>query len=313
MKLSLNAHKVNIDIVAVTGHTRSGKAIMLDTISSFKKFEKFNMDTAIEEAGSLLFTKKIDNLSAMYLVRKFMLMKLYYSCIGREVNFRKNDNTSIYSFRSPEKYLKRLRLKEGDKTFHNFLNQKPIYPLMIHYGILYSKLLFESFPKLKIIQMEKNPFEIAYSWINKKYEGGFEKKLRSTLLSLNYKKKHIPFYAYKNAKKYLSLNRFDRVVFVLEILDKIKKKKLNELNSKERKKYLEINHLDFVTNTNKVILKLKKFLNSETTQYTKKILKKNKCPRRIDITELDEKKNFLKKKLSKKYFKKLQILENKLK
>ena len=61
MKFFPNAHKIEIEVIVVAGHTRSGKAIMLDTISSFKKFEKYNMDTSIEEAGSLYFVKKLIN------------------------------------------------------------------------------------------------------------------------------------------------------------------------------------------------------------------------------------------------------------
>ena len=313
MKFFPNAHKIEIEVIVVAGHTRSGKAIMLDTISSFKKFEKYNMDTSIEEAGSLYFVKKIDKLSAKYLIRKSMLHKLYNSSIGREVNFRKNDRTSIFSCKNPREYLKRLNKKEGDKTFSKFLNKKPRYPVMIHYGLLYSDLLFESFPRLKIIQMEKNPFEIAYSWIKKRYEGGFEKNLRSTLLRLNFRNKLVPFYAYKNAKEYLSLNKYDRVVLVLDILDKIKKIKLKKLNSLQKKNYLEINHLDFVTNTDEVLGKLKKFLNAEKTEFTKKILKKNKCPRVNNVDQLKRKKLFLERKLSKKYFKILEALEKKSK
>lgn len=108
------AHKIPNKIVAVTGHTRSGKAIMLETLSSFKNFEKVNMDQIIEEAGSLNFIRKLDKYSAKYLIRKSMLLNLYNTAIGRQFNNRKKDVTSIYSYRDPKKYLRRSKLKEGN-------------------------------------------------------------------------------------------------------------------------------------------------------------------------------------------------------
>ena len=309
MKIYPIAHKIPIKIVAVTGHTRSGKAIMLETLASFKSFEKVNMDPIIEEAGSLNFIGRLDKYSAKYLIRRSMLMNLYYNAIGRQINYRKKDVTSIYSYRDPKKYLKRSKLKEGDKTFASFIKSKPIYPLMIHDGLLFSNLLFESFSNIQIIHMKKSPIEIAYSWIKRKIGGGFEKNIRTSLLSLNYKNQKIPYYMKNKERIYLSLNKYDRAILVLESLEKIKKKQLSKLKLKNRKKILEISHSEFVTKTDLVLKDILFFLKSKKTKFTKKILNKNSCPRKINNDEYLHKKNFLQKKLSKKYYLKLLELE----
>ena len=52
------ASKLPIQLVAVTGHTKSGKAIMLKLISSFKKYEKITYEPFLEEVGRLNLLKK---------------------------------------------------------------------------------------------------------------------------------------------------------------------------------------------------------------------------------------------------------------
>jgi hypothetical protein len=206
LTLSPAISKFPLDIVAVTGHTRSGKAIMLHVISSFSRFEKNTMEPVLEDVARLNFIGKLDDLSAIYLLRRIMLINAYYLSIGRSLNYRKRDVTSIFSYNNPQLYIKRSKSNEGDKTFENFLKKKPIIPLMIHDGIIFSNLLFKAFPKIKIIEMEKNPVEVAYSWIKKKYEGGFEKNPRSTTMILNYKKKYITYFIQKKYDEYLKLN-----------------------------------------------------------------------------------------------------------
>ena len=309
-KINPTAHKIPVKIVGVTGHTRSGKAIMLSTISSFVNFEKVCMNPIVEEAGCLNFIKKLDNSSAKYLMRRSILMKMYYLSIAREINYRKNDVTSIFSYKNSKVYLKRSKLNEGDDTLKKFINSKPVIPLMIHDGLLFGKLLFQAFPDIKIIEMIKNPIEIAYSWIAKKYEGGFENNLRTSTMNLGFLNKKTPYYVFQDEKKYLCLNKFDKVIFALNKLEKFKKNQLSKLNSKEKKNILVINHLNFVTKTDYTLKKIKFFLGKKSTKFTKKILKKNSCPRNYNFKELENKKIFLKSKLSKDYYNLLLKLES---
>lgn len=299
-----------LDIVAVTGHTRSGKAIMLSVISSFSKFEKNTMEPILEEVARLNFIGKLDELSTIYLMRRIILINMYYLSIGRALNYRKKDVTSIFSYKNPDIYIKRSKLKEGNKSLDSFLKKKPIIPIMFHDGMLFCGLLFKAFPRIKIVEMEKNPIEIAYSWIKKKYEGGFENNLRTTLMSFNYKNSQISYYIKNNFEEYLRLNKYDRVIFALNQLDLHKRKSFLKLNKKNKKKILKINHFDFVHKTNENLKKIQHFLNKKRTSYTTKVLKKINCPRKINPKELNDKREFLQRRLSKKYFNLIIKLEN---
>ena len=310
MKKILVAPKVPNKIIAVTGHTRSGKAIMLKLISSFKKYEKITYEPLMEEVGRLFLLKKIDENSAVYFLKRIMLIDLYYLSIGRQLNYRKNDISSIFSYQSPELYLKRSKLKEGDSSLKKFLKTKTKLPIMIHDGLLFSDLLFKAFPDMKIIEMEKNPIEIAYSWIKKNYQGGFEKNIRSTTMTYKLKNQIVSYFIKENIDEYLKLNKFDKVIFAIHQLEKQKMKIFSKLDKKYKTKILKINHLYFVTKTHNTIKKIENFLKAKKTAFTKKILKEINCPRKFDKNEYLIKKKFLKKNLSEKYYKKLLNLEN---
>ena len=85
------------------------------------------MEPVLEDVARLNFIGKLDDLSAIYLLRRIMLINAYYLSIGRSLNYRKRDVTSIFSYNNPRLYIKRSKLNEGDKTFENFLKKKTNY------------------------------------------------------------------------------------------------------------------------------------------------------------------------------------------
>lgn len=299
-------------IYGICGPTRSGKIIACKIISSFKNFEKINLDPLWEQANLLFGLRKINQEAAIYLLRRGFSVLSYNLSLGRELNFRKKDYTSIYNYRNPSLYLKRAKFqKEGDQVFNKKIIKKMNIPIMIHWGIVYSKLLFKSFPNIKLIRMVKNPVEIVFSWLNKNYGGSFYSNPRANTLTIKYLNQLLPFQAYGWEKKYLKLSKVNRVASIIIKYQKLENKIYNSLSEKQKKSICIVNFDNLCQNPLSEVSKLEFFLKAKKTNFTKKILKNEHLPRKKNKNQIFEKKKYLKRVLNKKIFEDLINLENK--
>ena len=298
------------NIVFVSGNTRSGKALVLKIIASLNGVEKVNVNFLMEQANFLSFTNNIKKDVAIYFLRRSFSILDYNLRIGREVNFKKSDFTSIYDYRNPKRYIRNLKSKEGDRIIEILKREKNVIPLMVHNGLLTTNL-FDAFDNFRIIEMIRNPINTIFSWINKGYDEKFYDSYRASCLTLRYKKKVIPYYAYGWEKKYLKLNKYERIIEIFSILEKQKERTLKKISKKSKKKILYIKLEDLHLNPLNILNKIENILKKKKTKFTMKLLKKERLPRKINLEEIKSKKNFLKKKISSIYFKKLLLLESK--
>ena len=149
-------------IVFVSGNTRSGKAVTLKIIASLAGVEKINIQHMIEQANFLTLTNDISKEAAIYFQRRTFSMLDYDLRVGRIISLRKKDYTSIYNYRNPKRYLKRLTAKEGDNIIKILKKEKNVVPLMIHNGLVTSNL-FTAFDNFVIFEMIRNPISNVFS------------------------------------------------------------------------------------------------------------------------------------------------------
>ena len=210
--------KNSANLIAISGTTRSGKAMLMNIISSFQKVEKGNVQIMMEQVYYLHQIKAISNQSAIYLMRKAISLLTSNLALGREINFRKSDYTSIHNYKSPKKYMDRSKKKEGDYILNNFAKKMNI-PIMMHHSSLNYKIILEAFPNIKFLEIVKNPIEIIYSWIKKGYGGQFTKNRRVHILTIKNNKNILPYFAFGWENKFLHLSNYDRIVEILLLVE----------------------------------------------------------------------------------------------
>ena len=305
--------KINsANLIGITGIARTGKVLVGGLISSLKKIEKLNVNLMWEMANQLNYTKKLSDESSVFLLRRGFSVISYNLSLGREVNTRADEYSSILSYKKPSIYFKRIKHSiDGDRVFKNIRKKKFNVPILIHYALIHSKLIFKAFPKIKIIQMEKNPVELTYSWMNKKYGAEFYKNERVGILTFKKNKKIFPWFAYGWEKLYFSLSESDKIVYLLEKLSKYQDDQYKKLSKSNKNKVLKIYFEDFVSNPKIYIKKIEKFLKTRKTNFSLKFLKAEKCPRKLKIKDYELKKSILKMKLTKKAYSKLLSMEKK--
>jgi hypothetical protein len=200
---------------------------------------------------------------------------------------------------------KQRRPLQGDRQGAH--NQKHTHMLVdTHDGLwFYNFWSSLGIRNLKIISIFRNPIDIVYSWLNLDL-GVAEKKILNQIPLIKNTKNLKPFYYYKflkNAKK----NKNDVVV------DMVGECFLNDLKFyekiKNKKRIFRLEFNNFAENTDKVIKKISLFLNLNISQFTRKIMIKERLPRKVRDEDKHIKLYKIKNLLSKSKYLKLLELE----
>ena len=98
-------------IIFIDGLPRAGKSVLSGILPCFNRVEQIKFLTIIEHILPALRFKTIKKDFAKSLMITYLNEYCYESYIGRSLNLRKKEQSSIYEHMTPNMYLKRLKKK----------------------------------------------------------------------------------------------------------------------------------------------------------------------------------------------------------
>ena len=104
------------NLILVTGTHTSGKSMISPVIASFKKVEILRKIFTLDQIAVLTNFGKIKKDTSTYLARNILDYSYYEQLIGRNLNFRYEDETGIYQSKSPDYFKKRIYRSRGPKS-----------------------------------------------------------------------------------------------------------------------------------------------------------------------------------------------------
>ncbi len=297
-------------IIFIDGFPRSGKSVLSGIIPCFDGVENIKFLTILEHILPGLRFKSIKKDFAKSLITTYLNEYCYESYIGRNLNFRKNEQSSIYEYYKPREYRDRLKIPDGSKAVKKISKKQTTFLFQTHDVISNYKYFEDLKLDCKIIELVRNPIDVSYSWYKRGWGKRFLKDKQSFSSLIEKKKICAPWYSYSQTELWSNLNSVEKCVYNVLTLCKLSFPHYGKLK-KKNKKVLIIKFENFVQKPKKEILKIQSFLKKN---YSKKIflkLKKAKCPRKLNIGNYEMKKNFLKKNINKDLYKKLIYFEKK--
>ena len=297
----------------IGGVTRSGKSFLCPIVSTFKKTEIFIYNSVAENIYYLNFLKMISNKTAYYLFKHIYNEKIYNLNIGRDLNRRKFDYTSINNFRNSKIYLQREKSKmEGDIKIKDIRKRQNNYPIMFHDILINPNFIFKSFQKSKVIFIERHPVDLIFEWREKRYYGDFYLNPRNCTLAFNYRKEvSYPFWCKGYESEFAKLNNvYEKTIFLLDRLYNIQKKNYLKYRKKYPKNLLLLKFETLVQDTDVEIKKIEKFLNLKKSSFTPLEIKKQNGNRENTFSIREIRRDKIIQNISNKYKQKLVKLEN---
>lgn len=273
-KLVRNKNLLN-KVIIIDGQPGCGKTMLSPIISSFKNVELFSFYFELEYIFKSYYFKKMDQNTLMTLSKILIDIKLYQMMMGREVNMRYDDLSSVFNYHDPKKYFKRI-LEEGDEKIpKKIINQKPILNIAMHDMMIHADTLFSIFDKkLIFIEVVRHPLYMLtqQTWNFKNLYGN----KRDIHIYFEFKNNYIPYTAKGWEKIYLEANPVEKAIY--NIYNNIKKN--NNIRSKlKNKKYYQIVFESFVKNPYKDLYNLKKIIKTDFSKNTETVLKDQNIPR----------------------------------
>ena len=273
-------NKLVKNILVVDGQPGCGKTLFNRIFNSFENIEIFRYSSEIENICSFYFHKKISLDSAKFFLQTFADETLYSQMMGRNVNFRYSDLSSVFQSDKKYKYFKRI-FSEGDEAIPEIINKKkPILHFATHNLLPRSEILFKTFSyNLKFINIVRHPIYMVHQQaIN--HKEFIKNPARQLIQTFDFNKKEVPFFWEKDPKNYLkNLNPFEKAIVQIDRINNINKKIETKINKLYKKNFLKIPFETFVLNPDSHKLKIENFLEVKFDNKVYKTMKKEKVPR----------------------------------
>lgn len=266
-------------IVFVDGQFGCGKTMLSPIVAAFERVELLTYAYELEYICSLHYLDKIKTDAAVAMVRMLTDLQLYNTMMGRETNFRPSDLSSVFRDINPWRYLKRL-FTEGDEHIPDRIKQeKPILHLTTHNLLGICEPVFLGLgERAVLIEVVRHPlYMIKQQMLN--VERILEDP-RDFSIYLKRGERSVPFWAWGWEELFLKSGGTDKVIYTMQHFI------LSTTRVKENYQTLYPNQIItipfecFVLNPSDYMENIQNILGSQITTQTKKMLKKQKVPRR---------------------------------
>lgn len=288
-------------LIIITGQQRSGKTTLTRLVSSFEGPVNIRIEFFLDSLMSLQRLKLISKEALGEIIEMYLHNLIIDNQYGRNLNFRKNEDSSVWNSSNPNFFLKKINKKFTKKEIKRNLLKRDNNELVI---VLHNIIeLIKFFPdknyKINIVNIYSHPIDQIYSMYMSKSNSKFDNLTRE------------PIYKYKNNKycltvgyenKLKNLNLMQKILIIKKNSDDIELK--NKKILKKNFKVINIYYDDILLNPLKTIKKVSEFIKKKPSHITHKTIKKNNEKKKFINLELREKRlKFINKRLKLKKYK----------
>ena len=289
-------------LVFIGGHSKCGKSFLCPIVSSLKNSEMFICEPVSENIYYTYYLQKMDYDFAKFFLKRIYNERVHNLSIGRNLNKRINDYSSILNFKDPNIYFKREN--SSAKQLYKNYNTKSFYPIMFHDVMLSPNILLDSFKNAKIIYIDRHPVDMIIEWEKNGYYGEVYSNKKNTTLSFKYKDKLYPYWWLGDEEKFSKINNnFEKIILSLEKIYIKQKKNFLRFKKKYPKKFFYVNFDEMTEKTDFTVKNISKFLNTKQDNKTNTIINKENGNRKIDTKDRLVKRDHILRQVSNKYHK----------
>ena len=270
-------------ILFIDGISRSGKKLTCRVLSNFCDVDYFQYRSFIEKICYLHSLEAMAAGVAVPLLQAVVDEAVYCRAIGRDLNTRESDETSVLKAFDSEEYLHRSTLKDGKDAMDRFNASGRHAAIHLHHTMPTANLLFKAFPHAKLAHVMRHPIDLAEDWLRR---GWGERQGTDPLafgLQLDGGEKPVPWFARDWTEEYLSMTPAERCIESILFLQDANHKGYEHLSDTEKRQVCLFPFEHLVTNPDQTIGDFADFLDSTPHQSMAKLLSEENCPRTLSV------------------------------
>jgi len=266
------------NVLLLDGITRSGKFLLGNVLQGIESIEHYQYLSILEHIPFLVRLNKLEVETAKAIIRCQIDNFTYDHMVGRNLNFRKIDKSSIYNVPNVKRYLDSLE-KEDDRDAMNIIQSPDTYfPFIAHETLPNMGIFFDIYPQLKVVHIERDPVDLAYSW----YKRGLGKRWvndpKIFTIAIEGPTGPRPWFFNDWAKEYEKLPEMDRIIHSLSNVVKMSKDSYKALNPRQKEKIYFTTYEELVSNIDNEAKGFAKFFQKKISVDMEKIKQKEMLP-----------------------------------
>ena len=285
LSVSRKPHLAN-KIVMIGGLDGCGKTLFAPIISALERVELPTYSYEIEHYCSLNFLQNLSLNAASTLIRMQTDLKLYNMMMGREVNFRPTDLSSVQLYHNPTQYFDRL-FKPGDEAIPDVVRKNnPILNLIIHNILFISDPIWNALEdRCVYIEVVRHPLYMV-----RQVTLNIHKLINSVrYFNICYERenKNYPFWVKGWEDLFDQSSDIERSVHYIDQMTQRVEKAKKVLREKYKANILTIPFEQFVLDPEPWVEKIATSIGSKITENTRNVMFQQKVPREKIAQGLD--------------------------
>jgi hypothetical protein len=267
------------EFVLVDGITRAGKFVMAHVVAGFVGMEFFQYSCLLENALYLLRLHKIDLATCRALLEVDLDISSFNMMVGRYLNTRVSDMSCIYNACDPAEFVDRAGVLDRDALVEKFQRERRLPLFISHEGLANVRALFGIFPRVKMINLIRDPVMLILSW----YKRGWGRRIgndpRSSWITFKGPSGPFPWWATGWEKDYNQFSEMDRCVKSIATLSDMARDDFNAADDAVKARIRMVRFETLVTAPEVVISQVGDFLERQPAPGLQTILTRERLPR----------------------------------
>lgn len=297
-------------LLVVAGLSRAGKFLACNLLNGLKNVEPVQYPGTLEHIPFMHDLGLIEKRTAEELLHHEIDLRTYEGLIGRILNHRRSDKSSIFNVAGYREYLKRAENPDEHGLLMKYLQRRSWSPFVVH-EMPNSRMFYETFPEAKVVMMRRSPIDLVYEWATRYGMMHWGEDPRMVAIPMEGKRELLPWFVHARASEYeAQKNPVDRTIIAMDVLATDYARALKKLPAAFKKRTRTIRYEDILRDPRSIIRALCAFLGTTPHPDMGKILKREKLPNPHFVDSVRAKRlAYIKKRASKKYFNRLVVLE----
>jgi hypothetical protein len=202
--------------VVVDGMARSGKSLVAGVLSWSEKIEPWQLSAYVDHIFKLWELGLVGRSEAVSILRVAINDAAFNYAIGRSVNTRLHDASSVQKFGKSEEFLARGQSEDYELLERQFLLQGRLPSFVVHENVMARWLWEEALPSVKMIEVVRHPLTLFRSWYARGLGSrwGADPKLFVPVASVG--GEPIPTFALDAHEEWRAANPEEKIVIALE-------------------------------------------------------------------------------------------------
>ena len=272
----------------VDGLTRSGKMLICKTLSHLEKVEYFQTQTIIDQSIWMHFVGGAKREFIVPFLQARLSEFLYHRAIGRELNTRVGDETSIFNAPDLGEYISRSANKVEGIDAVNLYNSKGRKLLFLVHNVLPSaEVIFDAVPTAQMFHFSRHPLDLYVEWEKRGWGSRELTDPMSFVPVVVTEHGECPWYAIPWAESYQKMNSYERRIFAIMHLQKLDDQGQENLSEHDKTRLFRFCFEAFVSNPMEIVQQVCDVLETSPHPSLKHFLSSENCPRILEPKRQD--------------------------